>query len=954
MEHGHRLVVVLVGVMLMGVPAAAATVRTWDGGGSDSYWQTTGNWSPGGYSASDALVVLSGSPKSVDNVIVHGYGTVTVDGPTAAAYFYNNFLIADASGAFCQVNILNGGSISNTGGALGQASGGSGTATVNGVGSTWINRDRLYVGQYGRGVLNIINGGTVLANIEGNLGYYSGSSGTAIVSGAGSRFVNNNNLNVGRSGAGVLDITNGGTVSNSGGYLGRESGGSGEATVSGAGSRWTSSGSLYVGDLGRGSLSITDGGNVSNTYGHVGYDTTGSGTATVRGVGSAWTNSSYLYVGESGAGALNIADGGRVSNTHGYLGKQSDSEGEATVSGAGSAWTNSSYLYVGYEGTGTLSITNGGRVSSTYGYMGQVSGSSGEATVSGAGSVWDNDYGVYVGYSGTGTLNVANGGEVTNTTGYIGRYSGSSGEVAVSGAGSTWINGLTLYVGREGAGTLSITDGGSVSNAAGYVGYGSGSEGTVTVGGTASSWTNSEALNVGHAGTGTVTITDGGAVNVAKALTIGVNSTSDGTINLEGGSLTAETIAVGGGAASFNWTGGTLGITGSSGLRLDSTGLLGANVTIDAGKGLKVAAETDVRSGVTLAVTGGTFSTDVLDVSGTALLRGGVITLGRTFAVGNGGKLEIAGQDVTLTISPKLNSGCELVFDDTTLTMPSLALPSGGSLDLDSGKISAAGTFDNEGVVRMGDTGAAVIRANGLLNNGVIMGKGTIQAEVDNRVNMGFSGDVFFTEDVKNNDESALITISGGAGATFYEDVINHGELRVGVGCTATFYGELSGNGTTGTGTVYLDGDMRPGASPGEMAFGGDLVFGMAASLETELAGTSPGTEYDVLDVAGELNLAGTLNVVLIDGFDPEFGDTFDLLDWGALHGTFNTVNLPRLDPGLVWNTSGLYSDGTLAVVPEPATLSLLALGGLALMIRRRRETVTRAGSVAAGQPRGA
>ena len=75
-------------------------------------------------------------------------------------------------------------------------------------------------------------------------------------------------------------------------------------------------------------------------------------------------------------------------------------------------------------------------------------------------------------------------------------------------------------------------------------------------------------------------------------------------------------------------------------------------------------------------------------------------------------------------------------------------------------------------------------------------------------------------------------------------------------------------------------------------------------------------------------------------------------------NGGFETINgvVPAPSPNInvnpgTWtshvgtnmtvNGTGFYSDGTLAVVPEPATLSLLILGGLALMIRRRREIVT-------------
>ena len=48
-------------------------------------------------------------------------------------------------------------------------------------------------------------------------------------------------LYVGRSGSGTLNIEAGGQVSNTTGYLGYDSGSSGTATVTGTGSQWTNS-----------------------------------------------------------------------------------------------------------------------------------------------------------------------------------------------------------------------------------------------------------------------------------------------------------------------------------------------------------------------------------------------------------------------------------------------------------------------------------------------------------------------------------------------------------------------------------------------------------------------------------------------------------------------------------------------------------------------------------------
>jgi hypothetical protein len=47
----------------------------------------------------------------------------------------------------------------------------------------------------------------------------------------------------------------------------------------------------------------------------------------------------------------------------------------------------------------------------------------------------------------------------------------------------------------------------------------------------------------------------------------------------------------------------------------------------------------------------------------------------------------------------------------------------------------------------------------------------------------------------------------------------------------------------------------------------------------------------------------------------PAAGNTFDVLDWNTLSGTFSNLQLPILTGGLTWNTSQLYTTGTLSVV---------------------------------------
>src|SRR5207237_1804682 len=80
-------------------------------------------------------------------------------------------------------------------------------------------------------------------------------------------------------------------------------------------------------------------------------------------------------------------------------------------------------------------------------------------------------------------------------------------------------------------------------------------------------------------------------------------------------------------------------------------------------------------------------------------------------------------------------------------------------------------------------------------------------------VSIGTS-DVF--GDVNN---TGSIVVSGGAGATFYDDIVQNGTFRVSkVGSTisvAVVFGAFSGSGgSTGGGDIFFEGVLRPGNRP--------------------------------------------------------------------------------------------------------------------------------------------
>lgn len=187
---------------------------------------------------------------------------------------------------------------------------------------------------------------------------------------------------------------------------------------------------------------------------------------------------------------------------------------------------------------------------------------------------------------------------------------------------------------------------------------------------------------------------------------------------------------------------------------------------------------------------------------------------------------------------------------------------------------------------------------------------------------------------------AGLVTIQptggiSGAG-TINGRVINQGTVVAGVpGEDLIFNGLVSGAGSF-TGSVVFNGGFSPGTGLASLPVGW-ATFSTTNTLTMELAGTTSGTEHDHLNVLNLAAFDGTLSVEPILGFEPGAGQVFNLFD-GPLSGTFEHILLPLLAKSLSWNTDDLYTTGEIyVVVPEPATVGLLALGGLVILKNRRR-----------------
>jgi hypothetical protein len=150
---------------------------------------------------------------------------------------------------------------------------------------------------------------------------------------------------------------------------------------------------------------------------------------------------------------------------------------------------------------------------------------------------------------------------------------------------------------------------------------------------------------------------------------------------------------------------------------------------------------------------------------------------------------------------------------------------------------------------------------------------------------------------------------------TLDDGLINAESLHVAAG------GLVIGNGSINTtiGSV-IDGTLRPGegldpdASAGILAFT-SLGLTDAATIAIDIGGVDRGARHDAIDVTHAMTLGGALSVSLLGDYVPVGGESFDLFNFAAISGNFDSIQLPDLPNGLSWDTSQLAVGGELSVV---------------------------------------
>ncbi len=270
--------------------------------------------------------------------------------------------------------------------------------------------------------------------------------------------------------------------------------------------------------------------------------------------------------------------------------------------------------------------------------------------------------------------------------------------------------------------------------------------------------------------------------------------------------------------------------------------------------------------------------------------RGQISSDSRAFNIdGNGLRLNNTG---AITATGRQRNGT--VYVDGTAD--NFTVNNSGSIDARSGAGSGlsvqVGSFD-------GDIVSGIVQ-----NSGTIAGSGLEDVDAGlrfftNANNATFSGNIL-------NQAGGVISGGENSAAVLFDD-------------NTSFDGSLINSGR-------LDGSVSLND--------GNLLLTESSVLELLISGYD---DFESVETDGSIGFDGILDISFADSFRPLTGQTFDLFDFSAAFGEFDEIR----SEGVVLDISDLDSLGSVSIVaavPEPSSLAVVALSGIALLARRRRK----------------
>lgn len=682
----------------------------------------------------------------------------------------------------------------------------------------------------------------------------------------------------------------------------------------------------YAGIIsGTGNVIKTGGGNITlsgaNTY--TGATTVTSGTLTLGNALALQNSTLNMTGGALSFGTLDAATLGGVSSTYAI------------------ALTNSSGAAV------TLTLGNN---NSTQNYSAILSGS-GSLIKAGNGTLTLSGANTFTGTTtpNAGTLTLANSLALQNST-----LNTSTGTLSFGALTAATLGGL------GGAGPLALTNASSGAVA-------------LTVGNNNTSSTYSGSLD----GSGSLTKTGSGALSLA-----GNSSYAGGT------TISAGTLQIGNGATTGSVIGNII-ISGGATLSLNrSDSIVFPNALSGTGSVSKLGSNT-------LTLTGDSSHTGTFTINGGHLQVGNGGTTGSLSSSLNlvtGATLRFSRSDASSFTSVISGAGSLVKDTSETLTLSGANTFSGGTTlsagTLAAGSNSALGTGAltlNGGALQAAPGGGTLANAVNLTADSTINGSraltlnGTVTLSGFKALNVTNTATTTLAGNITESAPSILIKQGAGelqlTGANTYTGgtFIQAGTVRInnstgsafGTGAVTVASGATLAGAGSFTGALQLNGTYSPGNSPGTSNTGSQTWAGGGAYVwEINNATGVSGTNYDLLNITGSLNITATnaspfaINLTSLTtgnaagnviNFNSAANYSYTIATasggisgFGADKFTLNTSSFSNALDGGTWSLaqSGnhLNLNFTASAIPEPSTYAALAgLAALALAVHLRR-----------------
>ncbi len=256
-----------------------------------------------------------------------------------------------------------------------------------------------------------------------------------------------------------------------------------------------------------------------------------------------------------------------------------------------------------------------------------------------------------------------------------------------------------------------------------------------------------------------------------------------------------------------------------------------------------------------------------------------------------------ANQSLLLTINP---TNTETVYNEGTLRASG-----GGGLKLTDG------TFTNTGIIEATNGSTFTVDSFATLTNysaNTLTG-GTWKVFSNSTLSIANAS-------ISTNNANVILSGTGSTFTQFNPVTMNQGSFSILEGRNFTTLSNL-----TNAGAMTIDDNSI-------MTVNGSFTQQSTGVLNIEIADL---THFSLLNSSGSVNFAGILNVTFVNGYNPNLGDSFTIMNFLSSLGAFSSVNFFNLAEGLgleaVYNPTNLVLMVTNTAVPEPASWFMLILG---------------------------